>query len=206
LRRRGLSCSLNFRSRTNESTSTYTRISQALGTAFGSRFDASSMLRQIMMSSDLPTLEATISKVKTLPSAPAFFVFCSPTKVAYVEKDYESAKVTESTTFLPCANHDDDQDEWTEQEFEQWAKPIHDPLTSSSRARKQCAIDMSHHVKSWEDIKTLTQTWPVLNTLTTFGVIMSPERGTIDWGAWYKEHPIPPAGMENWGGEFAPAT
>jgi hypothetical protein len=37
-------------------------------------------------------------------------------------------------------------------------------------------------------------------------VIMSPDRGTIDWGAWYKHRPIPPAGMEKWGGEYSPAT
>jgi hypothetical protein len=72
--------------------------------------------------------------------------------------------------------------------------------------KKPQLIYISHHVKTFEDIKNMTQTWPVLNTLTTFGVIMSPERGTIDWGAWYKERPIPPRGMKQWGGEFTPAA
>ena len=200
-----MSASLNFRARTNESTSTYTRLQQAFGTAFGKRPDATSILRDIL-TSEYHNLDSTIAKLQHTESAPAYFILCSPSKVAIIEKDYTSAKVTTSDKFLDCANHDNDMDEWTEQEFEEWSEPTKDPLLISSRARKLVAYDASHHIKSVEDVKTMTQTWPVLNSLTTFGVIMSPERGTIDWGAWYKHRPIPPAGMEKWGGEYSPAT
>jgi hypothetical protein len=122
---------------------------------------------------------------------PAYFILCSPSKVAIVRKDYTSAKVTTSDKFLDSANHYNDIDEWTEQEFEEWSEPTKDPLVISSRARKLAVYDASYHIKSVEDVKTMTQTWPVLNSLTTFGVIMSHERGTIDWGAWYQHRPIP---------------
>jgi hypothetical protein len=139
-----------------------------------------------------------------MESAPCYLILCSPTEVAVVEKDYESAHIHKSSSFLPCANHDADFDEWTPQEFADWANAKSDPLLVSSRDRKECVIDAGRHVKTVEDIKQLTQTWPTLNTLTKFGVIMSPERGVIEWGAWYKERPVPPAGMEDWGGAFTP--
>ena len=162
------------------------------------------MIREIL-TSDICDLDATIEKIRHAEAAPSYLVLCSPDKVALLEKDYLSAKVKVDDHFIPCTNHDDDLDDWTEQEYEEWGKSTHDVLLLSSRIRKETALDLSHHVKTFEDIKSMTQTWPVLNTLTTFGVIMSPERGTIDWGAWYKERPIPPRGMEQWGGEFTPA-
>lgn len=203
--RRGLSCSLNFRARTNATTSTVTTIQQALSTALGYRPDAMAMIRELLTGT-FQGFDATIEKARSMNAAPAYLILCSPDKTAILEKDFSSATVTTSDTFLACANHDRELEDWTEQEYTEWAKPFHDPLLSSSIDRKQCAIDSSHHVKNVQELKTLLQTWPVLNSLTTFGVIMSPERGTIDWEAWYKERPEPPSGMEQWGGEFTPAA
>jgi beta subunit of N-acylethanolamine-hydrolyzing acid amidase len=203
--RQGLSCSINFRARTNESTSTMTRIHQTFGTAFGHRSDITCIVRE-MLTSGSTNIDSIIAKLRVTESAPAYLILCSPEKVAILEKDYESARVATSNRFLACANHDNELEEWTEQEFEEWAEEFKDPLISSSRERRQCAIDGSHHVKNVQDLKNLLQTWPIVNTLTTFGVIMSPDRGTIDWGAWYKERPMPARGMEKWGGEFTPTS
>jgi len=180
-----------------------TILHQVLGMTFGYRPDTTCLLRDIM-SAPSQSFDSALSILRQAQSGPSYLVICSPDKVALVERDYASAKITTSDRFLPCANHDDEIDEWTEQEFQDWASPLRDPLITSSRDRKQCAVDGAHHVKTIQDIIRLTQTWPVLNTLTTFGVIMSPERGTIDWGAWYKERPVPPQGEESWGGEFTP--
>jgi hypothetical protein len=153
-----------------------------------------------------PTLDfqTVAEKPQTMNTAPAFFILCSPDKTAILEKDYTSANVLMDDKFLACANHDKRVEDWTQEEFHEWAVSTKDPLLMSTLDRKQCAVESSHLVKSIGDLKIWTQTWPVLNTLTTFGVIMSPERGTIDWEAWYKEAPIPPPGMENWGGDFTP--
>jgi len=198
--------SLNFRAHTNQSTSFLTTLQQALGTALGHRPDASAILRETLESDSTQSFEALLENLGKRNCAPAFFVLCSPEKAVLMEKDYTSAKLTSNDKFLPCANHDARVEDWTQEEFNTWATALKDPLLTSTIARKQCAIDSAHHVKNVQDLKRLTQTWPVLNSLTTFGVIMSPERGTIDWGAWYKEPPTTPAGMENWGGDFTPAT
>jgi hypothetical protein len=182
-----------------------TTIQQAFSTALGYRADATAMIREIL-TGEFQNFDSTIEKIRSMNAAPAYLILCSPDKTAILEKDLTSAKVTTNDRFLACANHDNDLESWTEQEYAEWAETFHDPLLTSSLQRKQCAIDSSHHVKNVQDLKTLIQTWPVLNTLTTFGVIMSPERGTIDWDAWYKERPEPPRGMENWGGKFTPAV
>jgi hypothetical protein len=201
-----LSVSLNFRAHTNQTTSLYTTLQQALGTALGHRPDACAVLRETLESSPTQDFHSLVEQLGNSKSAPAFFILCSPEKVAILQKDYTSAKITTNDRFLACANHDERVEGRTQEEFHSWAAAAKDPLLMSTLALKQCEIDSAHHVKNVQDLKALMQTWPVLNSLTTFGVIMSPERGTIDWGAWYKETPTPPAGMENWGGEFTPAS
>jgi hypothetical protein len=178
-------------------------LQQAFGTAFGTRPDACAIIRDILLQPSLD-FNTVVEKLETMNTAPAYCILCSPDKTAILEKDYTSAKVLMDDNFLACANHDKRVEDWTQEEFHEWAAAAKDPLLMSTLDRKQCAIESSHHVTNVRDLKTLTQTWPVLNSLTTFGVIMSPERGTIDWGAWYKEAPIPPPGMEYWGGEFTP--
>ena len=202
--RRGLSASLNFRARTDVNTSMYTRLHQHVSTALGKRPCFTNIVRSLLLAPTSSNLEATLAKLRTMESAPGYLILCSPTEAAIVEKDYETAHIRTSTSFLPCANHDAALDEWTPEKFADWANATADPLLVCSRDRKECVIDAARHVKTVEDIKKLTQTWPALNTLTTFGVIMSPERGVIDWGAWYKERPVPPSGMEEWGGAFTP--
>jgi hypothetical protein len=171
--------------------------------AFGHRLDTTCLLREVM-SAPSQTFDSALSILQHAQTGPGYIVLCSPDKVALVQRDYTSAQVTTSDKFIPIANHDNDMDDWTEQEYSDWAYATRDPLLVSSRDRKQCAIDGSHHVKTIQDIAQMTQTWPVLNTLTTIGVIMSPERGTIDWEAWYKDRPVPPCGEESWAGEFTP--
>ena len=59
--------------------------------------------------------------------------------------------------FLACANHDKRVEDWTQEEFHEWAASAKDPLLMSTLARKQCAVESSHDVKSgtrFEDIDT----------------------------------------------------
>jgi hypothetical protein len=160
------------------------------------------MLREILTSPIPKTLDSTIEQLEHHDAAPAYLILCSPDTTAILEKDYTSAKVATSTEFLACTNHDNELEDWADREFEKWAELTKDTLLSSTIERKHTAEDASQHVNNIEDLKKLTQTWPVLNSLTTFGVIMSPARGTIDWTAWYKEPPIPPKRMENWREQF----
>ena len=172
---------------------------------FGHRPDTTCLLREIMCTPS-QTFDSAISILRNAQTGPSYITICSADRVAIVQRDYASAKVTVNDQSLSVANHDDECEDWTEQEYMDWVVPQRDPLLMSSKDRKRCAIDQAHHVKTIQDIVQLTQTWPVINDLTTFGVIMSPERGTIDWEAWYKERPVPPKGEEAWGGEFTPPS
>jgi hypothetical protein len=75
--RPGLSASINFRARTNESTSIYTRVQQAWEAALGHRLDATCTVREIL-TSDFYNLDATIEKIGHTEAAPSYLLLCSP--------------------------------------------------------------------------------------------------------------------------------
>ncbi|KAJ5223683.1 beta subunit of N-acylethanolamine-hydrolyzing acid amidase-domain-containing protein [Penicillium chermesinum] len=110
--RKEMSVSLNFRA-VHDTSRDFAFYSNHLLVLLGLRRSISSTLRQCILPSDsestnpvYSTLDEILAKIPSLRTTAAYLVFCDGRKTVTMEKDYKTAVVRSSSSFITVANHD----------------------------------------------------------------------------------------------------
>jgi hypothetical protein len=172
--RKGLSMSLNFRPRHDQSTWRKRfsfRLHQAM-IVLGFRQSISSVLRCILLDpgsstneknkedagdqasdnqqeGNVPEVSAILSNLSTSQSTSAYLIFCTPERVYVVEKDNRSASIRSSGSFLAAYNHDVS-DEFDESELATTAEQIGATMNNTTGMRDLAAysLERANHLNS----------------------------------------------------------
>ncbi|KAJ6107516.1 beta subunit of N-acylethanolamine-hydrolyzing acid amidase-domain-containing protein [Penicillium sp. IBT 18751x] len=112
--RKGLSASLNFRP-IHDTSKNLAFYSNHLLVLLGMRQSISSLLRECIFSfpsgsqpesKGLSTLENIVANIPSMPTTAAYFIFSNGTTTVTMEKDYRTAIVRSSSSFIVTTNHD----------------------------------------------------------------------------------------------------
>ncbi|OAL43363.1 hypothetical protein IQ07DRAFT_524291 [Pyrenochaeta sp. DS3sAY3a] len=148
------------------------------------------------------------------PTTAAYIIMCNGDETVVIEKDLQSSKMTQSSTFITTTNHDLSYESETcaHSETKQFFLGIGmDDLIAESVERKRCLV------KKWEahlrrqrrkdaqgskgtedtaqgirlqDLKRWMLTYPICNEETHFVCIMDPVEGVMRWAKCFKDGEI----------------
>lgn len=203
--RAGLSMSLNYRATLTGALGWLRIVPHGLAVLLGLRPSISSRLRGLLLApAPAPGVENLVATTRAWASSPCYLLFCTPTRVVLVEKDFGSARVMEEARFAAVANHDVDMEEWDEDAFRVLAARSGgvgmEELVADSRMRKQLVVDAwrSHSRRSsrggggtvrLRDVVKWLQIPEVTNECTHYSCVMDPAAGTVVWSRWWKVSP-----------------
>lgn len=216
--KRGLSVSLNFRPNHNAITrfANFRFYFHHLLVLFGFQPGVASLLRQVLLpslylspvtgrSGTLDSIERNLPRKK---STAAYLIFCNGSRTMTLEKDYDTATIKSSDSFIVACNHDES--------FETSPKPTAEgekssnalrvtgmeDLIAESISRKETTVDLwkrsstsraraskkvRDHFRSTtaERVYAWMDTYPITNEETHFGVVMDPTLGGILWTKYF---------------------
>ena len=157
---------------------------------------------------ELPDIDTILEELAHSPSTAAYLVFCTPSKVYSVEKDYRSASIQSSSDFLTTCNHDiaDEPDPKrihaaaqsvasqgmaaiVDESFER-KKRVEKEWKKRLRARRRAGHGESSRAKvttvSLDDVLHMVGHEDITYGGTHYAVVMDPERGEFLWRRAYQ--------------------
>ena len=228
--RKGLSISLNFRAEHDRSTfqKNLAYYWHGVMVLLGRRPSISAVLRTHFLSDDdhasekARSLDWYIKELSSVRTPSAFLIMSDGEETVVLEKDFTSAKILRSNSFIAATNSDESYDDSNKirslmekgkgdavRRLELINKPPHNWLIAESAERKKCmrqkwedAVrrhrkDRSKEVSAVcavteQDVIRWMNDWPITNECTHFSCIMDPTNGTVRWCKIWLEIPADP--------------
>ncbi|KAF8196870.1 beta subunit of N-acylethanolamine-hydrolyzing acid amidase-domain-containing protein [Mycena galopus ATCC 62051] len=194
--RAGLSISLNYRVLLGSPSSLLSHRLHQTALLLGFRPSISSILRRILLSPSLPSLESLARDLPYTPSTVCYLTFCTPSSILILEKDLVSAVPRTSDDFLAVTNHDERIEGLTPNGWRALLKQEsqeHDGLLDDSIERKQCVSQIWAKKRKGglkvKDVAHQLEMQPVQNECTHFSCVMDPsvDGGGLLWVRSYEE-------------------